>query len=145
MSSPKMQWYIKSEDVYVPKKDYYAGAYAPEDIIELDITIWNNRYGTEPVEDLRNPVLVFYFDSLEDSILLQYSKVSIDNGGHEKPEIMEQKAYIAMQRSSIKGTPNEGIEDNTDNYVDINIVFDFSNLPVKKNDLKNLYFEIVSQ
>lgn len=142
---PKLQWYVKDDQALTPKKEHYAGSYAPEQTMELEIRVWNNRFGTEPAGSIENPVLVFYFDTMEDSGLLKLCQASVDGGSFKEPDIIDKKAYMPLNRQVLKGEPNEGLDSDTDNYVDLNISFDFSGAQLKPSDLKNLYLEIVSQ
>ena len=47
----------------------------------------------------------------------------------------------------IKGTPNNGTEDNIDNYIDLTITFNVTDptVSLKDNDLKSLLIDIVRQ
>ena len=144
MGEPKIQWYVKdkTDEEYIPKREYFAGGYNPEKEIEFDIRIWNNRYNNESVENIENPLVNIYFESLEDSILLEYCKVGIENAEPSKVNITDNKGSVYIGRA-IEGRANDGEYDNYNNYVDIKIVFDLSEINVKNHDLKNMYLEVL--
>lgn len=141
MNQPSISWYIKEDDDYVQDNDYYLGSFSSSSDILIKIQVWNNRYGNESVEDIENARLSIYFDTVEDSSLLQYCTISINNDEFIKPEIYLNRATINI--GTLLGTFNSGMdnEKNIDNYK--NIIVKFSNMPTNlKNGLKNLFLDI---
>lgn len=141
MNQPSISWYIKEDDDYVQDNDYYLGSFSSSSDILIKIQVWNNRYGNESVEDIENARLSIYFDTVEDSSLLQYCTISINNDEFIKPEIYLNRATINI--GTLLGTFNSGMdnEKNIDNYK--NIIIKFSNMPTNlKNGLKNLFLDI---
>ena len=140
---PVIQWFVKEEDAYVPRQEYYTGTYTQEEQVKTDMRIWNNRWGTKDVEDLENATLKFYFDTLEDSSLMDFCSIVVGGYSHIKPEVVNQKGYIHFNKD-LSGKANDGSAENEDNYIDISFRFDAGSQRLKNNDLKNLYFEIIA-
>lgn len=145
MANPKIEWYVKEDSAYTPRREHYAGSYRPEDDIEMHIRAWSNRFGTEKHPDIENPVLIVYFSTIEDSAFLEYIRISADGKPSQKPDILDKKAYYPLNREKLSGAPNEGTEEYADNYVDIVLSFDLKGAETKDTDLKNLFLEIAPQ
>lgn len=147
MQDPKISWFVKDPDgIFVPQNEYHAGTYTKADKIVVDFQIWNNRWGVEDVKELTNPVLNFYFDTIEDATLLNLCKITVDEYDNIPLMIKEQKASAVLGRS-LSGVKNNGDETaaaNRNNFVNIRFEFDAADYRLKENDLKNLYFELVS-
>ena len=147
LDKPKISWFVKEQDgLYAPKEEHHAGTYNNEEKIIVDIQVWNNRWGVEDVETLRSPVLNFYFDTIEDSALLELCKVSFDDMG-EVPLIIrgnKASARIGRDLSGKKNNGDDNDENNAQNFVNIRFEFDAEGHRLKENDLKNVYFEVVS-
>lgn len=142
MLDPQISWYIvRNEDYELIDKEHYAGAYSPGNIEALfELQAWNNKWGTEDVLDVDIPVLVLMFNTIEDSRLLEYCKVKIDNGPFQAVEILGDKAIIPLNRP-IAGTKNKGTTENINNYAKITIKFG----PIThgmKNGLKSLLLDL---
>lgn len=141
MEQASISWYIKEDDDYVQDNDYYLGSFSSLMDITLNVQVWNNRYGNETVENVDNARLSIYFDTVEDSSLLQYCTVSINNNEFTKPSITLNRAVIEI--GDLYGTYNNGLEDtsNSNNYKNLSIKF--SKMPSNlKNGLKNLFLDI---
>lgn len=141
MNQPSISWYIKEDDDYIQDNDYYLGSFSSSSDILMKVQVWNNRYGNESVEDIENARLSIYFDTVEDSSLLQYCTISINNDEFIQPEIYLNRATINI--GTLLGTFNSGMdnEKNIGNYK--NIIIKFSNMPTNlKNGLKNLFLDI---
>ena len=85
MKNPELSWYlISAEDSIIIEKEHYLGAYTP-DTIEMitNLQLWNNRYGQEIAKDIENSNLKITFSSIEDTKLLEYMQVKIDNNPYE--------------------------------------------------------------
>ena len=135
-------------ETYKDVNEIYGGTYTINDPIQIDLRIWNNRYGTTTVDDLENFVLNIYFDKYEDGALLNFVTVE-RNGIEEVPITINGNIATAMFLNEviIKGTPNNGTEDNIDNYIDLTITFNVTapTFSLKDNDLKSLLIDIVRQ
>ena len=93
-------------------------------------------------------MLNFYFDKYEDGSLLKY--ITIERVGIEElsVDINGQIATASFLNTvSIKGTPNDGSDSNTDNYINLRITFNVtdSDVTFKNNDFKSLYIDIIKQ
>ena len=88
MITPKITWYVL-EDIdglyeYSPKRTHdLEGSYAPNDTIRVKIQIWNNRLGTEDVQDAKNAKLCLFFKNYEDNYMLKLCKIKFNN---EEPQ-----------------------------------------------------------
>jgi hypothetical protein len=141
MNQSSISWYIKEDEDYIQDNDYYLGSFSPSSDIVLNIQVWNNRYGNESVDNIENARLSIYFDTVEDSSLLQYCSISVNGEDFVEPTIYLNRGTVEI--GNLYGTYNNGLEDiiNADNYKDISIKF--SNLPTNlKNGLKNLFLDI---
>ena len=74
--TPKLKWYVLADIdgtyEYSPKKTHdMEGSYAPNDTLKLKIQLWNNRLGTEDVQDVINAKLCVFFKNYEDNYLLK--------------------------------------------------------------------------
>lgn len=148
MDKPNITWYARiGDEAYAAHKEFYAGTHTKEEKISVDMQIWNNRWGTEDVEALSDFTLNMYFDSLEDSALLQCCKV-IMGGSDELPLIISgQKATVSFpDEVVISGLKNDGTSVNCKkNFIVLTFEFSAPDYRLKENDLKSLYFEIIPQ
>lgn len=147
MDKPIISWYSRiGDETYQAQSELYAGTYTKEEKISVDIQIWNNRWGTEEVETLENFSLNIYFDTLEDSVLLQCCRVILGGLDELSLIITGQKATVAFPDTvKLSGMKNDGSSANSsDNYIALTFEFEASNYRLKENDLKSLYFEIIS-
>lgn len=136
MSKPQISWYILEEDdTENPTDDYYAGNYDWEDTVDLDIRIWNNRWGDEDVNNARDIVLELKFFYNEQNKLLKNIEIE-EEGQKLEVQVLENiaKTKIKKTLSGRKHSLNE--YENEDNYVDINI-----KIPIEENtrpEVKNM-------
>lgn len=142
MRDPQISWYVlENESVELIDKEHFAGAFSPSNIeATFEMQVWNNKWGTEDVADIDNPVLVLMFDTIEDSKLLEYCKVRIDNNPFKELEIYNDKATIPMNRI-LSGRSNKGSASDSTNYSQITIKFG----PIThgmQNGLKGLLVDI---
>lgn len=150
MSDPIISYSAKLSKLtsYQDVEEIYGGTYTESNPIQVDLRIWNNRFGTTAVDDLENFVVNFYFDKYEDASLLEFVRI-------ERPGIEEVPITINNQIATanflnsviIKGTPNDGTDSNNENYIDLKITFDITtpNISLKNNDFKSLFIDIVRQ
>lgn len=146
----KLQWYIKktTEKKYSPRNEVFAGTYNGFEPLKISARLWNNRYGEESVDDLRNFNLKLYFDTDEDQVLLNYCNVII-NEKEQIPLTITSKYGIVALGSDIfiSGAANNGIEEeNKENYLTVDLTFDApEDVRLKEQDIKNIYFEIIKK
>ena len=141
MKNPELSWYlISAGDSVVIEKEHYLGAYTP-DTIEMitNLQLWNNRYGQEIAKDIENSNLKITFSSIEDTKLLEYMQVKIDNNPYEDLTVVNNEAIIPIQRI-ISGEINVGDNMCVNNYIDIYIKTTLSQ--DMKNGLKNLLINL---
>lgn len=140
-NKPKISWYILEDEDYIQDNEYYLGSFSPSTDIKLKVQVWNNRYGKSNVESIVNARLAIYFESIEDSMLLDYCTVSLNDSEHNKIPIMFGKGIVDI--GLLSGNSNNGMDvvDNVYNHKNISIVFkDFpANL---KNGIKNMFLDI---
>ena len=85
MKNPELTWYLVSaENSVIIEKEHYLGAYTPDATeMIINLQLWNNRYGQEIAKDIENSNLKITFSSIEDTKLLEYMQVKIDNNPYE--------------------------------------------------------------
>lgn len=139
---------ISSDTDYMDGREIFGGTYTKISPISVDLRIWNNKYGEAEVDDLKNFCINLYFADYEDSVLLKYLKV-VHNNIQELPiEVKNNIATVSFFNSEVlSGKANDGLETDTDNYLDLKISFDASadDIQLKTQDLKSLMVEIVAQ
>lgn len=141
MDKPLISWYIKEDEDYIQDNEYYLGSYSSEEDIIINVQVWNNRYGNSDVENIEEGRLAVYFDTIEDSSLLQYCSVSINNGEYITPTIDINRAIVTI--GDLYGNYNNGLEDSSNENNFKNLKIKFSKLPTNlKNGLKNLFLDI---
>lgn len=149
MSKPKISWYAKllSDERYSVNSHFYAGKYSDEDPIVVDIQLWNNRWGTETVEDLVNYDICFFFDRTEDSALLNYCTVVYNENTVIPFNVSGNKAVLEFSsKPKLSGVKNNGSSaDNQDHFMQLRFLFSASQQRLKDNDLKSLYFEVLER
>ena len=148
MDQPKLTWYVQltEENKYSAEDEKYIGTYSLYSPIIAYLRLWNNRYGSEEVESLRNFALRLSFDSYEDSVFLPFCTMFV--GTEELPANVAGKyALFTIPRTkSISGKKNNGNEsENKENYLDFTLKFrvDDKTARSKENDIKNLSIEVV--
>lgn len=139
---------VSESEKYQDSFDVYGGTYTPQSPVVIDMQIWNNKYGLESVDDLEDFVLNFYFENIEDSVLLEY--IQVEQGGVQllPTTIVDRIATVNfLDKVILRGKANDGGQENIDNYVSLKITFDIPDKTVslKNLDIKSLYFEIVRQ
>lgn len=148
MKTPRISWYAKMDygDIFQPKSSIYAGTYLIGETIDINIQLWNNRYGETDVESLTNFNLLMYFKDFEDSSLLDSCSIYLDNTLLPM-NIDNGKAVINFANSvSISGKANDGSStniNNRENFISLTVSFTNDNQTLKEHDLKQLVLEIV--
>lgn len=141
MNNAKITWYIKEDSDYIQDNDYYLGSYSPDTNLDFEVQVWNNRYGNNLVNSIADARLAIYFDSAEDSLLLDYCYVSINGNSFQKISKIFNKGVVDL--GLLSGSSNNGVEslDNINNYK--NIAVSFRDFPsTLKNGIKNMYLDI---
>lgn len=140
-NNSKITWYILEDEEYIQDDEYYLGSFSPDSEIQLKVQVWNNRYGKNNVESIPNARLAVYFDSIEDSMLLEYCTVSINDNNFTKIPVMFGKGIIDI--GLLSGNSNNGMDiiDNIYNFKNISI--SFKGFPTNlKNGIKNMFLDI---
>lgn len=140
-NNSKITWYILEDEEYIQDDEYYLGSFSPDSEIQLKVQVWNNRYGKNNVESIPNARLAIYFDSIEDSMLLEYCTVSINDNNLTKIPVMFGKGIIDI--GLLSGNSNNGMDiiDNIYNFK--NITISFKGFPTNlKNGIKNMFLDI---
>lgn len=149
MEDPKITWYAKlnKESQYEETNDYYAGSYTPGHPIDVDIQIWNNRFGLEDVANLADFYIVISFEHVEDSALFDYCTIVLDDANIVPLKKSGKKAILELPDTVVlSGTKNDGtLDNNKDHYINIEFQFDAEGSKLKENDLKDMYFQIIQK
>ena len=142
--SPKTTWYVL-EDIdglfeYSPKRTHdMEGSYAPGDTVSIKIQLWNNRLGTEDVQDAVNAKLVIFFKNYEDNYLLKLCKIKL-NDEEAKPVTIDMDRGL-FNLGTISGGANNGSDLNTDNYIEFEL--QIGAIPMNaKSELKGLILDV---
>ena len=147
MDKAKISWSIKNvNNTYDQTNDYYCGTYIKGvNTISVDIRIWNNRYGTSAVETANNIKLFLSFSNQEDNSLLKYISVATNSLQGDITETVDGATVTFIDPINLSGIANNGSEqDNPNNFIDMNITFDYKGtLDLKNNDFKNLFIKVV--
>lgn len=143
MTSPKLTWFVL-EDIdglyqYSSKRTHdMEGSYAPGDIVNTKIQLWNNRRGVEDVADAKNAKLILFFKNYEDNYLLKLCKINFNN--EVKPVTIDLDRGI-FNLDTISGGANNGTEMNKSNYLE----FELQIGPIPSNvksELKGLVLDV---
>lgn len=144
MIGPKFTWYVL-ENIdgtyeYSPKKTHdMEGSYEPNDSVRVKIQLWNNRLGSEDVQDANNAKLNIYFKNYEDNYMLKLCKVKFENLEPKALTIDMDRGYIDI--GNLSGGANNGSDLNTDNYVEFELII--GPLPSNlKSELKGLLLDV---
>lgn len=141
MSLPNITWHIKEDVDYVQEPEYYLGSFNSESTIELQIQVWNNKYGQKSIDSIENARLAIYFESIEDSILFNYCTVSVEEGSPIKPTIELNKVVVSI--GELSGEPNNGIANDKNRINYKNVKISFKDFPKNlKNGIKNMFLDI---
>lgn len=150
MEDSKITYSAKLAEIekYEDLDEIYGGTYTRNNPIEIDIQIWNNKYGTTEVKALNNFALNIYFDKYEDASLLNF--LTIIYNDIEELSLNHGDGYVVanfLNTVSISGLPNNGSETNKDNYIKLKLIFNVNNdnIELKTKDLKTINLEIVEQ
>lgn len=140
-NNPKITWYILEDEDYIQDDEYYLGSFSPDTEIKLNVQVWNNRYGKSNVDSISNARLAIYFESVEDSMLLNYCSIAINDDNFTNVPVMFNKGIVDI--GLLSGNSNNGMDtvDNVYNFKNISI--SFKNFPTNlKNGIKNMFLDI---
>lgn len=141
MSLPNITWHISEDGDYIQDTEYYLGSFNSESTIQLNVQVWNNRYGQKSIDSIKDARLAIYFENAEDSILFNYCTISVEEGSAIKPEIELNKVVVNI--GELSGEPNNGIANDKNRINYKNIRISFENFPRNlKNGIKNMFLDI---
>ena len=146
MDKSVLSWQVKTseESDFYAASDEYIGTYTRKSGIDVRIRLWNNRLGSEAVEDLDNFSIKIAFQDKEDSILLQYLTVKYEEQILAMNSYSDYALIVFPTKISLSGSTNDGTSENRDNYVEFELLFQAPNdVRLKESDLKSLYLEVV--
>ena len=146
MDKSALSWQIKTaeESDFYAASDEYIGTYTRKNGIDVRIRLWNNRLGSEAVEDLDNFSIKIAFQDKEDSVLLQYLTVKYEEQILAMNSYSDYALIVFPTKISLSGSTNDGTSENRDNYVEFELLFQAPNdVRLKESDLKSLYLEVV--
>lgn len=140
MKDSQISWYVLEDEILTPYEEYYAGSYRPDDTLEIIMHVWNNRWGQEVAKDVQQGTIAVYFDTIEDSYLLNLCSISIDDANFKALTITSNRGRIGLGRT-LSGETNVGSSSAKNNYAKIVLKFG----PITdgiRNSLKNLYVDL---
>lgn len=150
MDEPKITWYAKlsSDTDFNKTNEIYAGTYTPDNSINVNLQIWNNRWGTVDVNSLTNFLINVYFADTEDNCLFDYCSIVLNNSDVLNIKKSGTVGVLEFPEAiTLSGTQNDGTTvNNPDHYILLDFIFkipDNVNVQLKENDLKSLFFEII--
>lgn len=144
-----LSWYTKleNESNYAPTQEKFIGTYTALTPLKVNIQLWNNRYGEEDTDDLKNFSLRLGFRSFEDSALLDKTQLTLASGQILPGQITgDKKIFILPNNVTISGRKNNGeVNENEDNFISFVLEFNLdTKIQLKENDLKDMYLEVVN-
>jgi hypothetical protein len=144
-----LSWYTKleNESNYAPTQEKFIGTYTALTPLKVNIQLWNNRYGEEDTDDLKNFSLRLGFRSFEDSALLDKAQLTLASGQILPGQITgDKKIFILPNNVIISGRKNNGeVNENEDNFISFVLEFNLdTKIQLKENDLKDMYLEVVN-
>lgn len=144
-----LSWYTKleNESNYAPTQEKFIGTYTALTPLKVNIQLWNNRYGEEDTDDLKNFSLRLGFRSFEDSALLDKAQLTLASGQILPGQITgDKKIFVLPNNVTISGRRNNGeINENEDNFISFVLEFNLdTKIQLKENDLKDMYLEVIN-
>ena len=144
-----LSWYTKleNESNYAPTQEKFIGTYTALTPLKVNIQLWNNRYGEEDTDDLKNFSLRLGFRSFEDSALLDKAQLTLASGQILPGQITgDKKIFILPNNVIISGRKNNGeVNENEDSFISFVLEFNLdTKIQLKENDLKDMYLEVVN-
>ena len=146
MLEPQITWFVRkdSKDDYQEDDNFYAGSYNQDEDLTIDFMIWNNRYGKEVCQDLKDFGITVSFDYEEDSSLLQYCQFLLNGTLWLVPVLEGNQATIQIPKEiTLSGAMNDGKMTNSDNYLILKMILTVpQNKKLKMNDIKGMTFNL---
>ena len=144
-----LSWYTKleNESNYAPTQEKFIGTYTALTPLKVNIQLWNNRYGEEDTDDLKNFSLRLGFRSFEDSALLDKAQLTLASGQILPGQITgDKKIFILPNNVIISRRKNNGeVNENEDSFISFVLEFNLdTKIQLKENDLKDMYLEVVN-
>lgn len=138
---------VKDENKYSETHKFYCGTCTRKSPLDVDVRIWNNKYGTEEVMPLKDFALNLYFGCEEDAVLLPFLKVIYNKTGEANLDLIDGTLTVTFWEDIVlSGAPNNGEEADRGNYLDLNIKLEVPDgMVLRYMDLKSIYLEIVQQ
>lgn len=148
MDKPVLTWYTKmgSDKSYSDASTgLYAGTYTGEKPVSINIQLWNNRWGEEDVEDLKDFSIKFSFKDTEDSSLLGFCSVIVNDTDIRELKKTGRHGILSFGEDYyLSGKANDGSSKNSrENFLQMLFTFSTNGELLKEADLKTLYLEIV--
>ena len=141
MANPIISWYVKEQESFIQEDEYYLGSFTSDSEINITVQVWNNRYGSKSVDNITDARLAIYFDTIEDSSLLEYCTISVNDSVYGALETELQRGIFSI--GELSGNYNDGSEQAPNDINFKNIKIKFSNFPGNlKNGLKNMFLDI---
>ena len=145
MEEPKISWLVRRDEdkSFQKNPDFYTGTYNQKKPLQLYLQIWNNRFGSENVKDFEDISITISFDKEEDTVLLKYMTFILGMTTFT-PVVNGDTAVIKLPESVVlSGMGNDGSDENSDNYVVVQLVIDIpDNVNLKMNDLKTMTLNV---
>lgn len=137
-NNTKLSWYVKDESSYTLTNNYYAGDINADIISQIDVRVYNNRFGTTNVDTVpANAKLIVKTITLDDAYLIDLIQISINNGlATNLTKIDETSGYITIN-NQISGNINA-----VNNYLDISVIIPSTKYRINDN-IKNIVLDIV--
>lgn len=147
MQKPILTWYVKlpTELEHTATNEKYLGTASSLHSIEVSLRLWNNRYGKEDVADLKSFAIRLSFSSLEDSALLKFCALKMNNVPLEGQIVGGRLIFSIASGVQLSGKANNGLTaDNGANFKDFVLTITIpKDAQLKENDLKNLFAEVI--
>jgi hypothetical protein len=130
---------VESDQSLTPSEEYYAGSYRPTEQFLVQVSIWNNRWGTEAIANAVAARVTVTFDTLEDSVLLPLFSVQVGQGTFAPLNVQGNKGVIDI--GSLSGISNDGSTNAITNYKNITLKID--SIPTNlRRSLRNMFLDI---
>lgn len=136
-----ISWYLIKDSFEAISSEKYIGSFNTTDTFNIKLRVWNNRWGTQACDDMKNVQLILQFENIEDASLLNFMKATIDSIYNKTIDVYGNKGYINTERN-LSGNINNGGEEYVNNYIDIELKIS-EKLSVN-NLLKSMYIDIVT-
>lgn len=147
LGDPIITWQIKkyTDTDYIDNENYFAGTYNKENNLDIELLLWNNRNGSEPVKNLSHFNITLSFEALEDSTLLNYINFYIDGNLVSGSIDANVITFPVPEKYVLSGQANDGSLQYNDNYLYLNLSLTIPAVyKIKENDLKTMSLDVVN-